>query len=376
MSGIDIGEGEVLEALVRRDLGARIIGSEALTPGLGTRRFLRLTLEADAAEQRRAGSATPTSVIARIESREAPEALLPGVLPEPDLEPLRSFLEAHGIPVPARYGGDVDRGIELLEDAGPVSLESAATRVPPPERVALYREACALIPRLQRLSADPERIPAFGRRLDRALIESKAYKWIHWALPSLLARDASPGEVETVKQAFDLIGGACESAPARLSHRDYKAANIHVRPGAEPGGRLILIDLQGAFLAPPEYDLVCLLRDSHVALDEMEVESHLDATMKDLPDMPSREDFDRRFTLLTLSRVAKDCAHYIHAASERNDRRYLPLLTTGLANLGHAAERAAQWDPRLARLRDLLAALPSAGDAFGTATGEDERCGP
>ncbi len=376
MSGPDPGEGEILEALVRRDLGARIVGREVLAPGLGTRRFLRLTLVADTAEKRRVGEKTPASVIARIEPREAPESAPFGVVPEPGLEPLRSFLEEHAIPVPARYGGDLERGIELLEDAGPVSLENAAAQVSQPERIALYREACALVPRLQRLSADPERIPAFGRRLDRALIESKAHRWIHWALPSLLARDASPAEAETVKRAFELIGDACESAPARLAHRDYKAANIHLRPGAEAGARLILIDLQGAFLAPPEYDLVCLLRDSHVALAENEVDSHRDATRQELPDAPSEEDFDRRFTLLTLSRVAKDCAHYIHAATDRNDRRYLPLLPTGLANLERAAEHAAGWDPRLARLRDLLAALPSGPAALEAVAGEDDRCGP
>ena len=120
----------------------------------------------------------------------------------------------------------------------------------------------------------------------------------------------------------------------------------------------MLIDLQGAFLAPPEYDLVCLLRDGHVPLEETEVNALLERVRPQLPDSPDPESYARRFTLLTLTRVGKDLALYRYAAAVRDDRRYLAFVPNCVRYLQHAAERAADWDPRLARLAELIAALP------------------
>ena len=53
----------------------------------------------------------------------------------------------------------------------------------------------------------------------------------------------------------------------------------------------MLLDLQGAWLAPPEYDLVCLLRDSYVELPEPEIAQHLAAIRPALPDAPAPEEF-------------------------------------------------------------------------------------
>ena len=119
-----------------------------------------------------------------------------------------------------------------------------------------------------------------------------------------------------------------------------------------------MIDLQGAFMAPPEYDLVCLLRDSHVELPETLVQSLLAEIRGELPDAPDPSSFERRFTLLTLTRNGKDLARYLHAAQQRDDPRYLPLLPRAARTLKAAAESAAGWDPALARLAEIIATLP------------------
>ena len=74
-------------------------------------------------------------------------------------------------------------------------------------------------------------------------------------------------------------------------------------------------------------------------LPEAEVADHLAGVRPRLPDAPAPDDFARRFDLLTLVRVAKDISHYVDAAVRRGDRRYLPLLPTGVGNLSAAAER-------------------------------------
>jgi aminoglycoside/choline kinase family phosphotransferase len=163
-----------------------------------------------------------------------------------------------------------------------------------------------------------------------------------------------------VRRAFALIADESHRAPARLAHRDFKAANLHLRPAATARPRLVMIDLQGAFLAPPEYDLVCLLRDSHVALPDTLVRELLAGVRPALPDAPDPETFERRFALLTLTRNGKDLSRYLYAAHARGDDRYLRLLPRAATTLRHAAHQAGPWDPQLARLAEIFEALDRA----------------
>jgi N-acetylmuramate 1-kinase len=342
---------QVLRALVERELDGRLLEYESVAPGLGTRRFFRLFVSPDSK------IAPFASVIARIEVDEEKSKRPAGVAPEPELEPLRDFLERSGIPVPRNYGGDTKSKIQLLEDVGDTSLEMAATTLPANQRRALYGEACALIPALQRLEPPTPTLEAFERRLDLRLFESKALRVIEWALPWWLGRAPYPSEKTVITEAFAKISDVIADAPARFSHRDLKAANIHIRKDAPPGNRLVLIDLQGAFLAPPEYDLVCLLRDSHVPLPQDEIATHIETTRPMLPSPPTPDVFMHRFTLLTLTRVAKDAAHYIHAFTKNDDSRYLRLVPAALTTLREAVTHVATQDPTYERLANLIHGL-------------------
>jgi aminoglycoside/choline kinase family phosphotransferase len=118
-----------------------------------------------------------------------------------------------------------------------------------------------------------------------------------------------------------------------------------------------MIDFQGAFLAPPEYDLVCLLRDSYVELADDEVAGLLARVRPQLPDAPESEEFTRRFDLLTITRKGKDLARFLYAATERGDARYLSYVPRTLRTLRAAADRAAVRDPELRDFADLCHAL-------------------
>ena len=119
----------------------------------------------------------------------------------------------------------------------------------------------------------------------------------------------------------------------------------------------MLIDLQGAFLAPPEYDLVSLLRDSYVELPFEEVCALRERARSRLPDAPAAEIFALRFDLLTLTRKGKDHARFLQAA-QAGDARYLRHLPATTRALRAAAARRADLEPRLARLAELVAQLP------------------
>ncbi|MGH0037815.1 MAG: phosphotransferase family protein [Myxococcota bacterium] len=342
------------EPLVRRCLGARVVRVEPVAPGLGTRRFYRLGLAG--------GDAAPGSVIARVDAPEDPTRRPSGVAPEPPLEPIRRFLEEAGLPVPARYGRDEAAGIELLEDVGDTSLEDVVRTATGDERRRLYAEVARWVARLQALEPPATGVAAFERCLDDAQIAYKAERLIRWGLPELLGRAPTEGEAKVVREGFARIADVVRSAPKRLAHRDLKAANIHVRPARSAGGppEIALIDLQGAFLAPPEYDLVCLFHDAQVDLPLSEIDAQLAAARPLLPDAPCPDDFARRFHLLTLSRVGKDVSLFLYAARELGDERYLGFVPRAVRILRGSAARAARLDPELGELARLLGRLEDA----------------
>ena len=338
-----------LRALVRTALGREATAFEPIAGQIGLRRFLRVRLAP------RPGA--PSTLVARIEASEDPASRPAGTPPEPPLEPVRRLLETNRLPVPARYGGDAAAGIELLEDAGERSLASAVAGADGEARRALYREVCALVPRLQRIAGPVPGVAAFERRLGAEQIAYKAARFIEWSLPER-GRPASGAEARAVRAAFDVVRESVERAPQRLAHRDLQSSNVHVCAVRPDGGRTMLLDLQGAWLAPPEYDLVCLLRDSYVELPAREIEQHLERIRPELPDAPAPEEFAARFDLLTLARKGKDHALFHFVARTRGDPRYLRFVPATVRHLRGAAQRAALRDARLAPLAELVAELP------------------
>src|SRR5262245_36949918 len=338
-------ETESLRAFAAARLGVAVTGVEAIPAGIGLRRFYRLRL-----------AGPPGSAIARVDLPEDPAGRPTGAAPEPPLEPVRAFLERSGLPVPRRYAADPGRGVELLEDLGPRSLCDAVAELPRAAGEALVTEALALVPRLQRLADDGGGVAAFGRRLDAALFRYKGELFAGTSLAAALRRTPTPAERGAVLDAFDWIARRCAAAPYRFSHRDFQSQNLIVPPAGR-GAPLAMIDLQGAFLAPPEYDVVCLLRDSYLELAEPFVEHELERIRPLLPDAPREEEFALRFELLTLTRKGKDHARYLSAIA-RGDGRYRRFVPRTVAMLRRAAERTRAVAAPLGRLAELVLALP------------------
>lgn len=303
-------------------LGLRVLEAAPVAAGLGARRFYRL---------RTAGH--PPSLLARVEAEEDSAGRPAGAAPEPPLPPILALLARAGLPVPRLYGALPKLGALLLEDGGPRSLcqlagaDAAAARA----RLAAVADC---IPRLQRIRAETG-VAAFGRRLDAKLLAYKAELFADWSLPLALGRAATVGERDALREGFAQIAAECAAAPLRLSHRDLQSRNV-----LTPGGGIVLIDLQGAFMAPPEYDLVCLLRDSYVDWGEAVVAEELARVRPQLPDAPDARAFARRFDLLTLARKGKDHARFLAAAAaQRGAAASAADLQRSVVALQRAAQR-------------------------------------
>jgi len=335
-----------LESQLRRlcrAAGLEPLRIEWLPAALSLRRFARI-------------HTAGTTTVARVEAPEDPAGRPAGTAPEPPHEPIRALLERAGLPVPRRLGGDPTAGIDLLEDVGALSLQAASAALAPRARAELHREACELVPRIQTIAPAPG-VAAFARSLDAALFAYKADLVARFGLAAR-GRDATPAEAALVHDTFAWIAAETAAAPQRLAHRDFQSSNLFVREGAPRGERLRMIDVQGALLAPPEYDLVCLLRDSYIELPEAEIAEHCAAMRPALPDAPDAESFARRFDLLTLTRKGKDHARFLYAARERGDERFLSYVPTTVRHLRRAAARASARDARVADLAALFHELP------------------
>jgi len=341
----------IIEGLVADQFGVGVSRIESIRGALGLRKFSRIWLEPSEITS----ESTPETLVARIDAPEDPAGRPAGIPPEPPLEPIRALLESEGLPVPRRYAADPAHGVELLEDLGQVSLANFAGTAGEPELESLYTEACALVPRLQRVEPRTE-IANFQRRLDAAHFQYKAERFARWSLAG--DRGANSAETQVVRAAFERIGQFVGDAPQRLAHRDLQSANLQVVDRSCSAARLVMIDLQGAFMAPPEYDLVCLLRDSYVELDGAAMDAHLARTRTALPDCPDEETFRLRFDLLTLTRKGKDHALFRAVAAERGDDRYLRYLPATRRYLQNASSRVASKLKEYSDLNDLIQAIP------------------
>ena len=336
------GDDEARIALLCRDrLGLEPTATTPVAAELGLRRFLRVALPGP-----------PHSVIARIEAEEDPAGRPTGVQPEPPLEPIRALLERSGLAVPRSFAASADGDLILLEDAGSETLEDVHGKDPARAETLLDR----VVDDVARLQAivDPGGVEAFQRHLDAALFAYKADLFATWSLPAALGREATRAEHRAVRRAFEHVAERCAGAPQRLAHRDLQSRNLLVGEGESP----VWIDLQGALLAPPEYDLVCLLRDSYVEWPEPVVDRVLARVRPALPDQPTPSDFEQRFALLTLTRKGKDHARFCYVAETRGDARALEPLPTTVRHLQRAARAVAGSHPDLEPLAGWIEALP------------------
>jgi aminoglycoside/choline kinase family phosphotransferase len=168
------------------------------------------------------------------------------------------YLATGGLPVPALYhDASAEEGVLLLEDVGDCTLWAAAQRRPD-DAVRLFGGAVDLLVRLQALGAtrpDPA-CCAFGRRFDTSLAAAELEHFVEHGIETRHGLRLEPPARQAILDALAPLLAPFADGPVVLSHRDYMAWNIHVRPDG-----LCLIDFQDALLAPDAFDLAQLLTD-------------------------------------------------------------------------------------------------------------------
>ena len=266
------------------------------------------------------------------------------------------LLERMQLPAPAILGHSDELGVVRLQDLGDITLLTHLDTVPPAERMAVYRQAVALIDALQRRGAEA--------RTDHDLPYQLAFdvEKLTWELNFFVTHfiEGVRGAVlsTTDRRALDeewaAIAGELAAEPRVLCHRDYHSRNL-----MRHDGRLYLIDFQDARMGPDTYDLASLLRDSYVDITAHEVDdlfAYFLALKRDaVPAAQDRVDaaeFRRRFDLMALQRNVKALGTFGYQAMVRRNPSYLQYVPR---TLGYVRANLETY-PRFARLREVLAA--------------------
>jgi aminoglycoside/choline kinase family phosphotransferase len=278
------------------------------------------------------------------------EATSGGPPPEDPFVNVQRYLARTGVRVPAIHAFLEPERLMVLEDLGDEMLETRllAGDAPGP----LYERA---IDQLARLRARAERNPdpsclVFGRSFDRTLYRWELDHFREWLLEAWKGAALSPAERPVVERAFDAIADALAAEPGGFTHRDYQSRNLMVLPGGEQA----VIDFQDALLAPRQYDLVALLRDSYVelppALVDRMLARYLEAFAAEGGPRLDPAAFRATFDLLTVQRKLKDAGRFVFIDRVRGNPGFLPSIPASLRYVREALGRR----PELRELREIL----------------------
>ncbi|EYD73184.1 aminoglycoside phosphotransferase family protein [Limimaricola hongkongensis] len=181
------------------------------------------------------------------------ESLILMICPEDGLAALDAFvtiarhLTGIGLCAPRIHALDRAAGLAVIGDLGPVQVAQWAETHP--GDTAPYAAAIDVLARLQ-AAAPPDGLsrltPGIGAEMIAPLGE--------WYAPGL--------DLAALQAGLRAVLERHAPAPSALALRDFHAENLIWRPDRAGTDRIGLLDFQDALLAPPEYDLVSLLRDA------------------------------------------------------------------------------------------------------------------
>jgi len=189
----------------------------------------------------------------------------------PDVRENRAFLEfsrhfrKHGLPVPAIYAEDLDRGIYLEEDLGEMTLFQFLTVNRVKDELSkgtldLYRKAVELLPRFQ---IEAGRTLRYEVCYPRASFDKQSMLWdLNYFKYYFLRLAKIPFNEQALEDDFERFTEFLLTAERRFFlYRDFQSRNIMVRDG-EP----FFIDYQGGRRGALQYDVASLLFDAKADL--------------------------------------------------------------------------------------------------------------
>ncbi|MBI2083163.1 MAG: phosphotransferase [Deltaproteobacteria bacterium] len=270
---------------------------------------------------------------------------------EPPFLNIARYLRNHRIPVPEVLGYDPVKRQIFLEDLGDDTVEKRVRELSLEKKAGLYRNAIDLLIDFQALTQTPDKeCIAFQRSFDQTLYQWEFDHFVEYGIESrsgvkVVAQDRQGITVKTRE-----ISRVLSDLPYVLTHRDFQSRNLMLQ-----GETLRLIDFQDALLAPPQYDLVALLRDSYIELEWSLVEDlinyYLDRIQGKIEATQDRGQFKKMFDWLTIQRKLKDAGRFVYIDRVKKNPSFLKHIPTSLAYVRQALERQPELSPLFNVLR-------------------------
>jgi N-acetylmuramate 1-kinase len=250
------------------------------------------------------------------------------------------------LPVPSIVGCSEPLGILALQDLGDVTLQAHLGAATSAEHAALYREAVALIERLQRRGAElaSSDYVAYGIRFDVEKLTWELNFFVRHYLEAYRGATLSDRDRSALAEEWAAIAGELSSEPRVLCHRDYHSRNLMFHEGS-----LHIIDFQDARMGPDTYDLASLLRDSYVDISDADLDDLIGHFIA-LKGTPDAGEFRRRFDLMSLQRNLKALGTFGYQTTTRGNPVYIQYMPRTLNYVRTNLHRY----PRFTRLRELL----------------------
>jgi N-acetylmuramate 1-kinase len=260
------------------------------------------------------------------------------------------LLQAVPLPVPSILDHSDELGIMALQDLGDVTLQAHLGAATPEEHAALYRQAVALIERLQQRGAElaSDRYLPYGIAFDAEKLAWELDFFLKHFVEGYRGVSLMPFERRSIREEFAAIVGELADEPRVLCHRDYHSRNLMLHESS-----LYIIDFQDARMGPDTYDLVSLLRDSYVDITDRDLDE-LIAYYLALTGRACEADaaeFRRRFDLMALQRNLKALGTFGYQTITRRNPVYIQYMPR---TLRYARTNLEKY-PRFQRLRELLA---------------------
>lgn len=258
------------------------------------------------------------------------------------------LLQRMRLPAPAVLGHSDALGIIALQDLGDVTLQAHVGTASVTDHAARYREAVALIHRLQVRGAEfsaPAYVP-YTVAFDVEKLTWELNFFVKHFLTGYRGVTLTDAESAVLNEEWASLAGELSAEPRVVCHRDYHSRNLMLHQQ-----QLYIIDFQDARLGPDTYDLASLLRDSYVDITDRERDD-LVAYFTALNQVEDPAEFRRRFDVMSLQRNLKALGTFGFQASARDNAAYIQYMPRTLRSVRDNLVTHHQFG----RLHQLLAA--------------------
>lgn len=177
-------------------------------------------------------------------------------------------LRSEGFSAPEIYGADLDAGLLVIEDLGPLGVVDETG--PIPER---YRASVDALAELHTRTLAQELPVAPGlshklRRYDLEALTIEAELLLDWYFPYSAKRSPNASQRLSFVDHWVSTLEPVLSGPKTWTLRDYHSPNLIWLPEREGLRKVGIIDFQDCVLGHPAYDVASLLQDARVTVPE------------------------------------------------------------------------------------------------------------